>query len=359
MSIEGVKDSEEVIPFESEKSYRDSLAEAVTKVAQMYIAPFWLLQQSLHYSSLNLHPGEYGQNQSLIQEVTRRFFWGSFKLAALMEASVFGAFGVVLTGIGNLLQTKDYRIDYGSFNGEMNKDTKLLGFNPHMLPGGLPLWTSGLLPAGERLERLISTIRDNNPDVLFIPDVSASIRGSLRQALNDRYNYFFSNMGRRTLGFDASFFIAFRGSLKSSPQFVSFKSQDYVKERGFFTLETHDTRYFFTYHPTLEDLKEICAQKMEGKKAVLMGPLGFERGSPSFEYLESLGFVSGLKERTPTETNAPYLHLYKIKEDEQKVEKGAIFIKGKGTSESIPMHLDSKIDQALSNESMILTKIFA
>ena len=70
-------------------------------------------------------------------------------------------------------------------------------------------------------------------------------------------------------------------------------------------------------------------------------------------------FISGFKERTFTETNAPYLHLYKIEEEDKKVENGTIFIKGKGISEAVPMHLDSKIDEALSNESMILTKILA
>ena len=360
MTIEGVGDSEEVVSFEYERTYRDSLAGLVTTIAQGLITPFWLLQESLHYSIIPIHSGEYGQNHSKVQEVVKRAFWAIFfKIPAFGISLPFAGIGVFLTGIGNKLQTKVYRVDHGIFNGEMNKNTKLMLLNPHMLPGGISLWNQGLTPASDRLDRLVSTVRDNNPDIVFLPEVNASVRSSLRKAFNDRYHYFFSNMGRRTLGMDASFFIAFRGTLKTIPQFIPFKNQDLVMERGFFAFETHDTRYFFTYHPTLEDLKEICAQKMNGKKAVLMGPLGFERGTPLFAYLEKQGFISGFKERTFTETNAPYLHLYKIEEEDKKVENGTIFIKGKGISEAVPMHLDSKIDEALSNESMILTKILA
>ncbi|QVL56973.1 MAG: endonuclease/exonuclease/phosphatase family protein [Simkaniaceae bacterium] len=359
MSIEGISESEEVVPFEYDKSYRESLAEAVTKIAQGCITPFWLAEASLHYTFLPLHSGEYGQNRSAIQEVVRRVFWGMFKVPTFIMSLPLAGLGIVLTGIGNLLQTKNYRADCGTFKGEMNKDTKLMMLNPRMLPGGLPYSMAGLTPASDRLDRLVSTIRDNNPDIVFLPEINASVRSSLRNTLNDRYHFFFSNMGRRTLGMDASFFIAFRGTLKNTPQFTPFKNQDLAMERGFFSFENHDTRYFFTFLPTLEDLKEICAEKMDGKKVVLMGDLGFERGSPSFEYIEKQGFISGLKERTPTETNAPYLHLYEEDQEENKVEKGMIFIKGKGVAEAIPMHLDSKIDEALSNQSMILTKILA
>ncbi|MCB1072616.1 MAG: endonuclease/exonuclease/phosphatase family protein [Chlamydiia bacterium] len=361
MSIEGISDSGEAVPFEQEWTYRDFLAGVVTKVGQGFITPFWLLQESLHHSILPLHSGEYGQSRSGLQEVVMRIFWGVFfKAPAFLTSMPFAAVGVVLNGIGNILHTKDYRVDCGKFRGEMNKDTKLMLLNPHMLRGGIPLWNQGLTPASNRLDRLIATVRDNNPDIVFLPEVSASIRASVRNALSDRYHYFFSNMGKRMLGLDASFFIAFRGTLKSVPQFIPFKNQDLVMERGFFTFETHDTRYFFTYYPSLDDLKEICTLNMEGKKIVLMGDLGFERGSPSFEYLQKQGFVSGLKERTSTETNAPYLHLYNIEEEEKKVEKAMIFIKqGEGVSQLAPMHLNSKIDQALSNQSMVLTKILA
>jgi hypothetical protein len=101
---------------------------------------------------------------------------------------------------------------------------------------------------------------------------------------------------------DASFFIAFRGELKKAPQFIPYKSQDLVMERGFFTFETADTVYFCTYRPSLDDLKEICERKVEEKKVALVGDMAFERNSLSFQYLEKQGFVSGLKEGTPTTT---------------------------------------------------------
>lgn len=361
MSIQGVSDSAEVMLFEHEWTHRDSLESLVTKIGQKFITPFWLLEESFHHSFLPLHPGEYGQSRSRLQEVIMRVFWGAvFKVPALLFFLPFAGVGLALTGIENFLHTKDYHAHRGAFKGEMNKDTKLMLLNPHMLRGGIPLWNQGLTPAINRLDRLIATIRDNNPDIVFLSEVNVSIRSALREALNDRYHYFFSDIGRRMLGLETSFFIAFRGSLESVPQFIPFKSQDVVMERGFFTFETQNAHYFFTYRPSLEDLKEICAQNAEGKKIVLMGDLGFERGSPSFEYLQKQGFVSGLKERTATETNAPYLHLYNIEEEEKKIEKGMIFIKqGEGVSQVAPMHLNSKIDQALSNQSMILTKILA
>lgn len=367
MSIEGVSGSVGVVPFENEQSYRDSLANLATKVGQGFTFPSRHLVESFCTDLTTLiyfHPGEYNQSHSRIQKIAKMVFFDAFKIPFTLFFSSFAAVGLVLAGVGNLLARKGCRVDQGQFRGKMNKEIKLMLLNAHMqkgpAPSLLPLWNQGLLPANSRLKRLVATIRDNNPDIVFLPNVNASMRSSLRHALNDRYHYFFSSVGRKVLGFDASFFVAFRGTLKSVPQFIPFKTQDHLMERGFFIFETQDTRYFFTHNPTLGDLKEICAQKMEGKKEILMGDLGFERGSPSFEYLDKQGFISSLKAGTPTETNAPYLHLYGLKEKEKKVEKEMVFIKqGKGISEATPMHLDSKVDEALSNQSMILTKILA
>lgn len=289
--------------FNTDLNFRGKV---VTEVGQRCMIPFWYAQE-LPFQFVN-----YTKESSPIREDIKRVFSIVFGVPALGIVTPFAGVGAALTSIGSLLRTKTYQLDRGTFNQEV-EGRKVLTFNFYARPGLTSVWNLEIPPARFRLDKYISFIRKSNSDIVFIPEVSPSIITELKSKLSDRYHYFFSNVGRRSVGIDPSFFIAFRGNLKGTSAFIPFKNQGFFKERGFFAFETEHSRYFCAYHPTLEDLKEICEQKMNGKSMTILGPLGFKRESASFKYLKEQGFTTPIKQE--------------LNQKQKMIETGSIFSK--------------------------------
>lgn len=350
MEIVGSSERGGEISFKDEEIQPSASVSLVSKFAHLCSASFFRLSESLHYSFLPLHPGEYGQKNSKQLEVVRRVLWGAFQLPATGVALPFAAVGLVCHGVSNLMNRMVYRMDRGTFSGEMNKHTTLMTLNPRMYRSFPFSHHGGVMPWKERHDQLVRTVRDNNPDILFLPEMNASARNALRKELDDRYHYFFSNMGRRTLGFEASFFIAFRGKLESKPEYVRFSDQGLVTEKGFFHFEANQTHYFCTASPNLQDLEEMSEKVKEGKKVVFMIDTTYEKSSAECAFLKARGFTS----IAVKESNAPAAHLYGTPLEENANE--GIFMRGaKGETDIVPMHHDQKIDEALSDKPMFLT----
>lgn len=354
MEIVGNSEGMEEISFNEKEVNPSASVSTISNFAHLCSYPFLRLSESFHWSCLPLHPGEYGQKNSKQLEVVRRILWGAIQVPCYGVSIPFAALGLVCHGISNFFNRISYRVDKGSFSGELNKNTKVMALNPRMYRS-FPLGSHhGVTPANDRFNRLVSTVRDNNPDIFFLTGMNASVRQALRHELDDRYHYFFSNMGRRTLGFEASFFLAFRGKLETKPEYVRFTQQGLMTERGYIHFEANQTHYFCTANPTLEDLEEMREKIKEGKKVVFLMDTTFKKDSPEYAYLKEQGFSSV----SVKETNAPSAHLYN--EETISEEREGIFMRGaKGETDIVSMHHPDKIDEALSDKPMFLTKILA
>lgn len=343
------------ISFKKEEVQPNKAVSVVSGFGYLCSYPFHRMSESLHWSFLPIHPGEYGQKKTNQLEWIRFFlrFFG-FQAAFFGISIPFATLGIVSHGISNIFNRTSYRVDEGSFSGELNKNTKVMTLNPRMHRSLPKVSNHGVTPGSDRFARLVSTVKDNNPDILFLLEMNATVRHALRQELEDRYHYFFSNMGRRTLGFEASFFIAFRGKLESKPKYVRFTQQGLITERGFMYFEANQTHYSCTANPTLEDLEEMKSKIKEGKKVVFLMETTFKKDGPEYAYLKEQGFPSV----SVQETNAPSAHLYG--EEAISEEREGVFMGGaQGETDIVSMHQADKIDEAFSDKSMFLTKILA
>ena len=353
MSVEAASgEGVDSIPlFDGEIGVKDKVNEKITGFATQVIHLNSYLRQSLELDFAPLHPGEYGQTNSWIQEVVRRIVRFVVCFPSWMGTLPFAAFASAVTAVGNLSHSSLYRTKHGTFAGEINKSPKLCVLNPRMLTGINPQTNAGISIASDRFDRLVSTIKDNNPDVVFLPEVNRFNAPSLAASLKERYHFFFTGMGEKMIGEDTSFFIAFRGALVKPPEYIPFRKQDWLMERGYFVMETEERIYVCTYKPTPGDWNEIFSLEFGDKKqVVLMGEMEPEDS----EILIQKGFISGIPKDAQTTTSAPYVHYHSVEEGESTSVPLLYFSKMEGKTDVIPMHGSENVAEALSDHALIL-----
>jgi len=354
MSVEAAsgKGVESIPLFDGEIGYKDRLNEKITGFANRVIQVNSYLKQCCLLAFMPFHSGEYGQTHYEFQEVARRVTRFILAFPAWLGTLPFATVGTVAAAVGNYLHSRAYRTTCGTFHGDVHKNPKLFLLNPRMLTGTSPLREAGLSLGNDRWDRLIATVWDNNPDVVFLPEVNRFTASSLTEVLKERYHFFFTGMGEKAYGEDVSFFIAFRGDLVRPPEYIPFTSQDWMMERGYFVMETNDRIYVCTYNPVQSDLEEICARDFGDKKVAIMG----EMDRDLKEVLIEKGFVSGIPEEAELTTLAPYAYFHKQEEEEPDIkEEPFLFFKGiQGKTDVVPMHDVKKINEALSDHALIL-----
>lgn len=324
MSVDAVEGAASGEPLELEGTSFDYLSDKIHTIANYCIKPFWFMEQTIHQCFLPLHPGEYGQTQSSIQEVCRRIFTCTLSIAPILASLPFAAFGMALTGVGNALQTRAYRYVAGDYQGEFSSHPKAFHLNACMFPGALPCEFGGVTPANKRFDRLVTTIRDNDPDFVFLCEFNRGLGASMVSALKDRYNHFITDVGLNAKGLETSFFVAYRGEFAIPPVFVPFDEKRKGMNSGFLAIETPDTVYVTTHlknHTGAEEDDRIqCSQLYQilahigesSKRVVLMGDLNFERDTEQYQLLIDRGFVDFGKEGDETCTNAHEVHLHNL-----------------------------------------------
>lgn len=353
MSVEAASgEGVDSIPlFDGEIGVKDRVNEKITGFATQVIHFNSFCRQSYRLSWSIRHCGEFGQNSTWLQESIRRVVRTIVAFPFWLGTLPFAAAAAFTTAVGNLSHSSRYRTTHGTFSGEINKSPKLCLLNPRMLTGVNPQRNAGVSIASDRFDRLVSTIRDNNPDVVFLPEVNRFNAPSLAASLKERYHFFFTGMGEKMLGEDTSFFIAFRGNLVKPPEYIPFRKQDWLMERGYFVMETEERIYVCTYNPTRGDWNEIFSREFGDKKqVVLMGEMEPEDG----ELLLQKGFVSGIPKNAQTTTSAPYMHYYSVEEGQSTSVPFLYFSKMEGKTDVVPMHGSENVAQALSDHALIL-----
>ena len=352
MSVESIS-SEETVELNWEESRTSRYAEKASWCAQKLLGLHSsLFDGMLYFIKTPVHLGQYGQCSHWATEGVRRgvmavscfVLWGSFLIPSIPIAAFdYGA---------RWLCSKSYRVIQGSYDKEPGG--RLLYLNSKSLSE-----QSGLADTPERYERLIATIRDNDPDIAFVPEVNRKVCDQLLSALKDRYHFLFYGMGQRTcVGDDTAFFIAFRGDLASVPEYEGGHSSDVWKERGCFFIEKEEAFYCFLENPSMKDLERLSQKDFKEKKVVLMGDFGFDRKDPRYQFLVDQGFASPIPEGEKTTTNAPYAYYHKTGEV-VIAENLFLMVRGefKGKVETRMNHSPELPQEALSNQKLIIANL--
>ena len=372
MSIDAVEGFDGDFALSLEGTTQDFFSDKIHTIANYCIKPFWFVEEKLHSCILPLHSGEYGQTQSKVQEVFGRIVRGFLLIAPMLSSLPCAFLGMGLTGIGNIIQSREYRYVAGGYQGEFSSQPKAFYLNSSMFPGALPCEYGGVSPASMRFDRLVSTVRENNPDFVFLCELNRGLGMSMVDALRDRYNHFAIDVGLNAKGLEACFFIAYRGELVSPPVFIPFTETRKGMHSGFFMVETPDT-YFVCTHlkPQSGDdltqsaqLNQILHQvetEWTEKRVVFMGDFNFERDTAQHKLLLEKGFIDRLTKKDETCTNVLEVHMHKLDEEvvSESIDYMLVLDRGKKKTEIdlnllATYHQDEHLHEALSDHKALI-----
>ena len=331
---------------------REKVSTAIQSVANIAIQLNSFFLERMQISILPLHPGEYGQSNYRMMEIFKRCITLSVSIPSWMATLPFATVGALSVTLSNLLiRPSSYRIRYGNPQAQPKPPVKCCLFNPRMLSGVSPLKMAGLEIGSKRYNELVTELKAQDPDILFMPEVNRFIASSLSKDLSAYYRFFFTGMGERAIGEDSSFFIAFRGTLIAPPKYVPFKSQSGLMERGYFLMETKDRVYLFTYCPSSKDWDEIPLSAFGGKPVMVLG----EMESKDKVYLERAGFSSAIPQNKELTSDASFLHFHGKKKESPSSVVPFLYVKHlKKNSTLIPKHDSDQVSHSLSDHPLIL-----
>jgi exonuclease III len=114
-----------------------------------------------------------------------------------------------------------------------------------MLWGGLPIIFGGLRPAKERLSQLAEFIKEQNPDIIFLQEMSFAPSFELFNHLQNEYRHCFTRIGPNPMRMESGLMVFSKIPIKTA-EFFSFPNQNGIN-RGAFCLETN-SKYFVVTH---------------------------------------------------------------------------------------------------------------
>ncbi len=267
----------------------------ITRFATLCQVPFWSTHEMLTRVAMPLKPGTYGQCKSKTLEVFKRIFMMCGAITLSVISIPLYLINSILTAIGNRLNSRHYNYLRGKAEpiSIIDKE-KVLHLNVCMMSGGLPIPYGGVMPARFRIKDLTNFIKDQNPNILFLSEMSRMTSYRISKLLKDQFHHFFVDIGPNSIGIESGLMVAYRGRLERMPEFNFFKTRGYggqwFTKRGFFQLETPLANYFFTHlHPhasakdrevrekQIQEIETKMDQVKNGKPCYLIGDLNIDR----------------------------------------------------------------------------------
>lgn len=225
-------------------------------------------------------------------------------IALLPLTIALSLFGGLTEYIGSLIATRPYSYIPGNAPqlNRSNNILKAMTFNGCMFWGGLPIVFGGVSPARERLDKIAQLIKQLNPDILVMQEVSYGPSLDLYARLKDQFSHFFTRIGPNPFQLDSGLFIASNYPILSDPSFIPFSKHTSFM-RGIFCIET-PLCWILTAHLKTGE-PEKCRQKREeqfalvtktietlkqksDKPCLLMGDLNIQRTGLEYDEYSSL-----------------------------------------------------------------------
>lgn len=274
-------------------------------VASHLMIPFWKAEAPFQYCLLPFHPGEYGQEVNKTAEYTKRFFIAAVALPTMVVTLPLLLLSFPLTGLARVYESDNYRHLSGMCPQRELSRPKFFHLNACMFFGGLPYVMGGVTPADSRFKELMATVKEVNPDILFLCEFNRTLSRPIHQNLKGIYSDFFVDIGLNAQGMENALMVASRVPIVSKPRYIPFSmkiegEQKYLK-RGFFAVETKGKWYIYTHlHPKdgaydrdvrqrqLIEIQDFIDIRTGDKPVILLGDLNINRLDDSSHEYEAM-----------------------------------------------------------------------
>lgn len=187
------------------------------------------------------------------------------------------------------------------------KGFSLLSYNCCMYESGFPMLLGGVMPASYRIDSIAKRIKQEDPDIVLLQEMSLGPSENLIEKLKDHYPHFFTNIGNPTAWIQSKtvgpeLFIASKAPLVSEPLFIRYTAPEASQKMGFFCLETPSCWVINAHFP--EENQELCLKQIYERASqfkkpfVLVGDLNYRKEIP-----KELFFDPRKEDNAPTCSN--------------------------------------------------------
>ena len=233
----------------------------------------------------------------------RKFFLGMGVVVSFFLSVGAAPPGVALRGIASYLEKEPFIYYRGKLpNKALKEFFSLLSWNICCVGGGYSISDGGVMPWHFRIDKIITEILKENPDVLALYEVMDTAAGFyLYERLQEQYAHFYFNIGPRAIGPSSGMFVASKAEIKN-PEFIPFPKQMLVgrtkmSEKGVFSfdiqIEEKKIKVYATHlqhseqpqYPTPEEIKAreaemaLIIKKVDQNSgnAIVTGDLNLDR----------------------------------------------------------------------------------
>ncbi len=306
------------IPFEVELGRKINLWAAALE------QPFWMASEALIASTVTaIRPGEYGQCEYRVLEILKRILLCAAAAATLPLTLSLALLGTALHRIGDALTGEPFIYLQGTAPEKINglQQDRFLTLNACLFAGGLPIFLGGMPSGKERIPALAALIKENDPDILCLQEMSPYLSHELYLALKNHYAHFYIDIGSKAFQLESGLFFASKRPIVRPPQFIPFQAQSNGIHRGFFCFETPSAWVVGTHlqscqskenqamrRDQLDQIRKAiqALPKNPPKPCFLMGDLNISRGEAPYDEYTGLkieeDFIDPYKRAHPIPT---------------------------------------------------------
>lgn len=247
-----------------------------------------------------IRPGTEGNWQNATLEKCRRIAHVAFTLAAAPVTISLYTLGEGMHFCGNTINGTSYTYLPGNGPEKLDdQNLRAMTLNACMLWGGLPIPLGGLRPPGKRIEELAALIREQDPDLLFLQEMSFPASKELFELLKEDYAHCFTRIGPNFMRMESGLTIFSKVGVEKVG-FWPFPNQNGIKRGAFYMQTPHN--YFVTTHMEAGDAaaersqqfaqitREIEALKKEKElPCFVLGDFNIDSYKSDREYQSTIG----------------------------------------------------------------------
>lgn len=271
-----------------------------------------------------LTPGTFDNCANKITEIAFRSFLvlaAACSIATIIIPLAIVCLGIlskVLRAVGFMFQSDHFTHVRGSaVEKSIDHQLTVMTWNVCGIPGGLHYNHGGVVGWRARLERIVETILNQDPDVLVLQEIyDTELAEALINKLKMVYAHFFIHLGANVMGSVGGLMIFSKCAVHRFKN-VSFSNNSWQLNRTFASLEIlaspldHNpcAKIIGThlidddYQARLEQIDQILESQNSLLPIILMGDLNMERDDPKEGGHLALYFEPSYTENEPTRTN--------------------------------------------------------
>lgn len=201
------------------------------KISYFMLKPYYECRSQLSKTYIPFHPDLFDQKNTHVKELIHRNILLRNFFSMAPTALTLGILAQIPETLYHTFRKNPFEYIPCMNQCEQLNENKfsILNLNVCFLPGELPLFFGGVLPASDRVKKIAKVLLEKNADIICLYEVHDIVSAyDLIYYLKKKYNNFYFNIGSNIFGMNSGLFIASKYKT-STPLFKPFH---YIGKQG-------------------------------------------------------------------------------------------------------------------------------